>query len=147
MKKFIPLKTGRINSIRFKISSIIFSRDSNFQVCGCFYKYTIYIIYIQGELYWTHHWQKNFTIPDLGANKSTEKWVDQDKFPEDDDVSDTSSRLVINTIFSVLILKELESLPKNKIFWSLYHCNLWPNLKNLSGGLNLSRGLNMVGST
>ena len=25
--------------------------------------------------------------------------------------------------------------------------NLWPNLKNLSGGLNLSRGLNMVGST
>ena len=26
-------------------------------------------------------------------------------------------------------------------------CLLWPNLKNLSGGLNLSRGLNMVGST
>ena len=26
-------------------------------------------------------------------------------------------------------------------------CNLWPNLKNLSCGLNLSRGLNMVGST
>ena len=24
---------------------------------------------------------------------------------------------------------------------------LWPNLKNLSGGLNLSRDLNMVGST
>ena len=24
---------------------------------------------------------------------------------------------------------------------------LWPNLKNLSGGLNLSRGLNIVGST
>ena len=24
---------------------------------------------------------------------------------------------------------------------------LWPNLKNLSGGLNLSPGLNMVGST
>ena len=23
----------------------------------------------------------------------------------------------------------------------------WPNLKNMSGGLNLSRGLNMVGST
>jgi len=23
----------------------------------------------------------------------------------------------------------------------------WPNLKNLSGGLNLSRGLNMVGFT
>ena len=23
----------------------------------------------------------------------------------------------------------------------------WPNLKNLSGNLNLSRGLNMVGST
>ena len=27
------------------------------------------------------------------------------------------------------------------------HFILWPNLKNLSGGLNLSRGLNMVGST
>jgi len=26
-------------------------------------------------------------------------------------------------------------------------CIQWPNLKNLSGGLNLSRGLNMVGST
>ena len=25
--------------------------------------------------------------------------------------------------------------------------NQWPNLKNLSGGLNLSLGLNMVGST
>ena len=25
--------------------------------------------------------------------------------------------------------------------------DLWPNLKNLSGGLNLSRGLNMAGST
>ena len=25
--------------------------------------------------------------------------------------------------------------------------NLWPNLKNLSGGLNLSPGLNMVDST
>ena len=25
--------------------------------------------------------------------------------------------------------------------------NQWPNLKNLSGGSNLSRGLNMVGST
>ena len=24
---------------------------------------------------------------------------------------------------------------------------LWPNLKNLSGGLNLSHGLNMVGPT
>ena len=23
----------------------------------------------------------------------------------------------------------------------------WPNLKNFSGGLNLSRGLNMIGST
>jgi len=44
-----------------------------------------------GELYWTHHWQKNFTIPELGAGKRDDKWEDQDKFPEDD-VSDTSSR-------------------------------------------------------
>ena len=28
-----------------------------------------------------------------------------------------------------------------------FNCEQWPNLKNLSGGLNLSRGLNMVGST
>ena len=28
-----------------------------------------------------------------------------------------------------------------------YMIKQWPNLKNLSGGLNLSRGLNMVGST
>jgi len=45
-----------------------------------------------GELYWTHHWQKNFTIPELGAPRTNEKWEEQDKFPEDDDVSDTSSR-------------------------------------------------------
>lgn len=43
-----------------------------------------------GELYWTHHWQKNFTIPEL-SSKRTERWEDEDKFPEDD-VSDTSSR-------------------------------------------------------
>jgi len=30
---------------------------------------------------------------------------------------------------------------------SLRQYNQWPNLKNLSGGLNLSRGLNIVGST
>jgi len=31
--------------------------------------------------------------------------------------------------------------------WILLQTVLWPNLKNLSGGLNLSRALNMVGST
>lgn len=45
-----------------------------------------------GELYWTHHWQKNFTIPELGASRTNDKWEEADKFPEDDDVSDTSSR-------------------------------------------------------
>jgi len=44
-----------------------------------------------GELYWTHHWQKNFTIPELGGSKPVDQWQNQDKFPEDD-VSDTSSR-------------------------------------------------------
>ena len=29
----------------------------------------------------------------------------------------------------------------------LFQNDQWPNLKNLSGGLNLSRSLNMVGST
>jgi len=28
-----------------------------------------------------------------------------------------------------------------------YLSNMWPNLKNLSGGLNFSRSLNIVGST
>ena len=50
---------------------------------------------LQGELYWTHHWQKNFTLPEIATSKQTERWDDEDKFPEDD-VSDTSSRLVIN---------------------------------------------------
>ena len=34
-------------------------------------------------------------------------------------------------------------------FFGVQHTKViqWPNLKNLNGGLNLSRGLNMVGST
>lgn len=44
-----------------------------------------------GELYWTHHWQKNFTIPELSTKQTTERWDDEDRFPEDN-VSDTSSR-------------------------------------------------------
>lgn len=46
---------------------------------------------VPGELYWTHHWQKNFTLPEMTTSKQTERWDDEDKFPEDD-VSDTSSR-------------------------------------------------------
>lgn len=44
----------------------------------------------QGELYWTHHWQKNITIPEI-RSRDTEKWEEQDRFPEDE-LSDTSSR-------------------------------------------------------
>jgi len=44
-----------------------------------------------GELYWTHHWQKNFTIPELSTKNTVERWEDEDRFPEDN-VSDTSSR-------------------------------------------------------
>ena len=44
-----------------------------------------------GELYWTHHWQKNFTIPELSSKQTVERWEDEDRFPEDN-VSDTSSR-------------------------------------------------------
>ena len=60
-----------------------------------------------GELYWTHHWQKNFTIPELSSKQTQERWEDEDRsvcratchvsrvmsdrFPEDN-VSDTSSR-------------------------------------------------------
>ena len=44
-----------------------------------------------GELYWTHHWQKNFTIPELSTKQTVERWEDEDRFPEDN-VSDTSSR-------------------------------------------------------
>ena len=122
---------ARTNSVRFKLVLIIFivqtSKDSNLQVWG-FFLWIYYLHYIQGELYWTHHWQKNFTIPDLGANKSTEKWVDQDKFPEDDDVSDTSSRLVINRIFSVLILKKELNLCRKLEFSNSYIIATWWNI-------------------
>ena len=47
-------------------------------------------IWFQGELYWTHHWQKNITIPEL-RSKDKDNWANQDKFPEDE-ISDTSSR-------------------------------------------------------
>ena len=38
-------------------------------------------------------------------------------------------------------------LNQSRLNQSAIQVNRWPNLKNLSGGLNLSRGLNMVGST
>jgi len=44
-----------------------------------------------GELYWTHHWQKNFTIPEMSSKQTVERWEDEDRFPEDN-ISDTSSR-------------------------------------------------------
>ena len=43
----------------------------------------IYIFCFQGELYWTHHWQKNITIPEI-RNKEKDRWANQDKFPEDE---------------------------------------------------------------
>ena len=43
-------------------------------------------------MYWTHHWQKNITIPELKTGRDKERWEEQDRFPEDDDLSDTSSR-------------------------------------------------------
>ena len=46
-----------------------------------------------------------------------------------------------NSIFLLLLTFKL-----SYVFNKRYH-DPWPNLKNLSGGLNLSRGLNMVGST
>jgi len=48
-------------------------------------------ILLQGELYWTHHWQKNITIPEI-KTREKERFDEQDRFPEDDNVSDTSSR-------------------------------------------------------
>jgi len=33
------------------------------------------------------------------------------------------------------------------LVFAMISAEQWPNLKNLSGGLNLSRGLNIVGST
>lgn len=44
----------------------------------------------QGELYWTHHWQKNITMPEI-KSRDKERWEEQDRFPNDD-LSDTSSR-------------------------------------------------------
>merc|ERR1712079_693301 len=49
-----------------------------------------------GELYWTHHWQKNFTIPELSSKQTQERWEDEDRFPEDN-VSDTSSRVYLES--------------------------------------------------
>ncbi len=57
---------------------------------------------MQGELYWTHHWQKNIAIPEI-RTRDKDRWEEQERFPEDDDVerrqrndrgdlSDTSSR-------------------------------------------------------
>lgn len=44
----------------------------------------------QPELFWTHHWQKNITIPEIKKKgEKQEYW--EDRFPEDD-ISDTSSR-------------------------------------------------------
>ena len=50
----------------------------------------ICLFYLQQELYWTHHWQKNITIPEIKSNDK-DRWANQDKFPEDE-LSDTSSR-------------------------------------------------------
>ena len=47
-----------------------------------------------GELYWTHHWQKNITLPEIrmGGSRNKDRWEEQDRFPEDeDDRSSTSS--------------------------------------------------------
>ena len=44
----------------------------------------------QPELFWTHHWQKNITIPEIKSKDKAAYW-EQDRFPEDD-LSDTSSR-------------------------------------------------------
>jgi len=43
----------------------------------------------QPELFWTHHWQKNITIPEIKRKDKQDIW--EDHFPEDD-LSDTSSR-------------------------------------------------------
>ena len=53
---------------------------------------------------------------------------------------------------SILLKNHNELLIKKDIYGYIFHpcsqckIDLWLNLKNLSGGLNLSRGLNMVGS-
>ena len=58
-----------------------------------------------------------------------------------------------NRFFSCFLNKFILSTTVKLTINSFHVCTerqkkyLWPNLKNLSGGLNLSRGLNMVGST
>ena len=50
---------------------------------------------------------------------------------------------------NVFVFTGLTRVKFNHAYMALL-CSLkaqWQNLKNLSGGLNLSRGLNMVGST
>ncbi|TRY62914.1 hypothetical protein TCAL_15187 [Tigriopus californicus] len=49
----------------------------------------VILVFGFGELYWTHHWQKNITIPEIKTQEHR-RWEEVDHFPEDD--SDTSSR-------------------------------------------------------
>ena len=48
------------------------------------------------------------------------------------------------SLFPLFTLYSKHGLSLHKIKKKTIY-NPWPNLKNLSGGLNLSRGLNMVG--
>ena len=56
--------------------------------------------------------------------------------------------------FNIISKKKLNKFVKIFTMKAVHHKKilnkliiLWPNLKNLSGGLNLSRGLNMIDST
>ena len=66
-------------------------------VSGCYFpphsqQYSVTSLISQGELYWTHHWQKNITIPEI-RSRDKDRWEEQERFPEDDNnLSDTSSR-------------------------------------------------------
>ena len=52
-----------------------------------------------------------------------------------------------NAIIIRMLISYLHDRKTDLLLMQFCQKNLWPNLKNLSGGLNLSRGLNMVGST
>jgi len=58
--------------------------------------------------------------------------------------SHQNKNVILHEYFNLKIKVMHQSKTQND---STKFFNQWPNLKNFRGGLNLSRGLNMVGST
>ena len=85
-KHLHPKHNGQV--VKLRKSHTIFYSYSIKYITSKFQK-SIFNYCFQPELFWTHHWQKNITIPEIKRKDKQEYW--EDRFPEDD-ISDTSSR-------------------------------------------------------